>query len=164
MQFQILDDAAIGFTRIHPLLAELLRNVPLATDPRNLSESAQERLFPPPSDDPDLDRLRSDWAAFVTPDLSEHFQSARDVVAADLRRLDETEDQLFELRIPNGHAEAWLNVLNQARLALATDIGYEQEDPDEVGEAPDLLTESGVATFRLNLYAFMQQCLVEFLD
>ncbi len=163
MQFHTIDDTAIGFRQIHPLLAEFVRGVAVVTDPRNLSEGAQERLYPTPSTDPDLDRLRSDWQAFVTPDLTEHFQSARDTVAADLRRLEQNEDQFFEFTIPNQHAEAWLNVLNQARLTLATDAGYEDEMPEE-SAAPDLLTESGVRSFQLNLYAFMQQCLVEHLE
>ncbi len=163
MQFHVIDDNSVGFQKIHPLLAEFIRNVPIVSDPRNLSEDAQERLYPSPSTDPDLDRLRSDWQAFVTPDLTEHFQSARDAVAADLRRLHQREDQFFEFAIPNQHAEAWLNVLNQARLILAIDAGYEGEIPDE-NEAPDLLSPSGVNNFRLNLYAFMQQCLVEFLE
>jgi hypothetical protein len=163
MQFHIIDDTAIGFRQIHPLLAEFVRAVPVVTDPRHLSEDAQERLYPTPSTDPDLDRLRSDWQAFVTPDLTEHFQSARDVVGADLRRLHQRDGQFFEFVIPNQHAEAWLNVLNQARLTLAADAGYSDAIPNE-NEAPDLLSEHGVKTFQLNLYAFMQQCLVEFLE
>ncbi len=163
MQFHIVNDTAIGFQKIHPLLAEFVRGVPNLTDPRNLSEDAQERLYPTPSTDPDLDRLRSDWQAFVTPDLTEHFQTARDTVAADLRRLSQGEDQFFEFTIPNQHAEAWLNVLNQARLTLATDAGYQDAIPNE-DAPPDLLSEHGVRTFQLNLYAFMQQCLVEHLE
>ncbi|MGC1481305.1 MAG: DUF2017 family protein [Chthoniobacterales bacterium] len=166
MQFHVTEGGGIAFRKIHPLLAELIRNIPHIVEPSNLSDAAEDRLYPEPSPDPDLDQMRSDWQAFVAPDLQQHFQSTRDIVAADLRRLLQGEDNLFEITIPHQHTEAWLNVLNQVRLAMAADIEIDDEAALEAldADAHDLLTETGITAFRINLYATMQQCLVEFLD
>jgi len=162
MEFFTTGKSRIGFRHIHPLLAEFLRGLPELVDPENLSEAAERRFFPEPARAEDLDELRSDWKAFVEPSLHEAFRSARDVVAADLRSLVEKKD-FFELTIPVKHCEDWLNVLNQARLALAADLGFDERALG-TSEAPDLLTDRGLAVFRINLFAFMQQCLIEQLE
>ncbi len=162
MEFHTSGEAEIAFRNIHPLLAGLIRSIPDALSHEELSSAAEARLYPAPTSDPDLDDLRDDWNAFVTPGLQSHFQSARDIVGADLRRFTATEDDA-ELTIPFKHADAWLNVLNQARLALAASVSFDEEAL-ESGEMPDLLTERGVVIFRINLYAFMQQCLIDRLD
>ncbi len=149
----------MGFRQIHPLLAELVRGLPDLVEPEALSEAAEQRFYPEPTRDEDHDQLRSDWKAFVEPSLQEHFRSSRDVVAADLKNLVEKTD-FFELTIPLAHADAWLNTLNQARLALAAGLDF---DEDLLGSStpPDLVSDRGLAAFRINLYAFMQQCLIE---
>lgn len=162
MEFYTPGDTTIGFRNVHPLLADLIRSIPDSLGSGQLSAAAESRLFPSPSADPDHDDLRSDWDAFVTPGLQSHFQSAREVVGADLRRFVD-DGAGGDLRIPTKHADAWLNVLNQARLALAASIAFD-EDALESGEIPDLLTERGLIIFRINLYAFMQQCLVDQVD
>lgn len=162
MEFHVPNDSTLGFRGIHPLIAEFVRALPDTTDPTSLSQAAEGRLYPEPSTDPQLDEMRADWHAYVAPDLLAHFQSARDLVASDLRRMTEA-DELFEILIPRKNADAWLNVLNQARLVLATNAGLDDRSLD-ANEAPDLLSERGLTIFRINLYAFMQQCLVELLE
>jgi len=159
MEFFTPGKSRVGFRHIHPLLAELLRTLPLLVEPEALSEAAERRLFPEPTQDEDLEAMRSDWKAFVEPGLHEHFRSARDVVSADLKGMVQKDDD-FELTIPLKHADAWLNVLNQARLALAADVGFNEELLNATGPV-DLASDTGFAVFRINLYAFMQQCLIE---
>ncbi len=159
MEFHLSGKSRYGFRHIHPLLAELVRSLPELGETDALSDAAAHRFYPEPTRADGLDDLRADWKAFVEPDLQEHFRSTRDVVGADLKNLVAKKD-LFELTIPAKHADAWINVLNQARLALAADLGFD-ENLLSASETPDLASERGLAAFRINLYAFMQQCLIE---
>jgi hypothetical protein len=162
MEFHLSGKSRYGFRHMHPLLAELVRSLPDVIDPGALSEAAAHRFYPEPSTADDLEELRSDWKAFVEPGLQEHFRSNRDIVAADLKSLVEKKGN-FELTIPAKHADAWINALNQARLALAADLGFD-ETLLGAQDTPDLASERGLNAFRINLYAFMQQCLIEQLD
>lgn len=165
MQFHVNSENRVTFRKIHPLVAELIRNIPSIVDPTHLSDAAEGRLYPEPSTDPDNESMRADWKAFVAPDIQAHFQSARDTVISDLRRLHlPAGKQLLEVTIPTQHVEAWLNVLNQARLALAADATYDESALENHEDGPDLLSEEGVTTFRIHLYAAMQESLVEFLQ
>lgn len=161
MEFHLSGKSRLGFRHIHPLLAELVRSLPDVIDPDTLSDAAEHRIYPEPAAGEDLDDLRSDWKAFVQPGLQEHFRSTRDVVVADLKSLTQKKDE-FEFTIPAKHAEAWLNALNQARLVLAADLNFDEQLLGST-EAPDLSSERGLTAFRINLYAFMQQCLIEYL-
>lgn len=159
MEFFTFGKSRVGFRNIHPLLAELVSSLPALVEPDALSEAAEQRFYPVPTQDEDLGQVRSDWKAFVEPGLQEHFRSARDVVIADLKGLVE-KGESFEFTIPVKHMEAWINVLNQARLALAADLGFDEKLLSS-SEPPDLASPHGLAAFRINLYAFMQQCLIE---
>lgn len=162
MEFHLSGKSRLGFRHIHPLLAELVRSLPAVIDPETLSDAAEQRIYPAPVTGENFDDLRADWKAFVEPGLQEHFRSARDIVSADLKSLTQKKDE-FEFTIPAKHAEAWLNVLNQARLALAADLGFDEQVLG-ANEPPDLSSERGLTAFRINLYAFMQQCLIEQLE
>jgi hypothetical protein len=159
MEFFTSGKSRVGFRHIHPLLAELVRSVSELTEPGMLSDAAERRFYPEPTQAEDMEQVRADWKAFVEPGLQEHFRSTRDAVAADIKAMTEKKD-LFELVIPAKHFDAWLNVLNQARLALAADIGFDEKLLAST-EAPDLGSDLGLTIFRINLYAFMQQCLIE---
>jgi hypothetical protein len=150
---------SVGFRHMHPLLAELVRTAPAVSDPESLSEAAEQRIYPEPTQAHGLDQVRADWKAFVEPGLQEHFRSSRDIVTADIRTMIEKQGE-FELTIPPKHFDAWLNVLNQARLILAADLGFDEKLLAST-EPPDLGSDLGLAVFRINLYAFMQQCLIE---
>lgn len=162
MEFFVSGKSHIGFRHIHPLIADLLRALPATTDPDSLSDAAEARLFPEPTNSESLQDLRDDWKAFVEPGLHELFRSASDIVSADLKGMEESGDT-FTLTIPMNHADAWLNLLNQARLVLAADLGFNEKILTSP-EPPDLGTDVGMAVFRINLYAFMQQCLIEQLE
>ena len=116
MEFYETKSGRLGFRDIPPVLAELLRQIILheVYD----AEEVEERLYPSPSLEAEEEDLREDWKAHVQPELHEQFQSARQVVEADLRGMKEDGD-LSSLEFPLRHAESWLNALNQARLALA---------------------------------------------
>jgi hypothetical protein len=159
MEFFTSGKSRIGFRRMHPLLAELVRSLPDLVGSGALSESAERRFYPEPTQEKDFDHLRSDWKAFVEPGLQEHFRSTRDIVATDIKGMTEKKGML-EISIPLTHADAWLNVLNQARLALAADLGFDEKLLGST-EPPDLGTDLGLTIFRINLYAFMQQCLID---
>ncbi len=163
MEFFIPGKGRLGFRHIHPLLADLVRTLPDLVEPGHLSEAAEQRFYPPPTQAADQEELHADWKAFVEPGLQELFRSNRDVVLADLKTLTAKKKDLLEFTLPLTHAEAWLNVLNQARLALAADLGFD-ERALAAGDTPDLSTDAGMKAFRVNLYAFMQQCLIEQLD
>jgi hypothetical protein len=67
------------------------------------------------------------------------------------------------LEIPRENADAWLTTLNALRLALVGDHGLTEEDLSRNAE-PDLSTPRGLALMQVNLYAFMQECLVRAVD
>ncbi len=159
MEFYTSGKSRVGFRHIHPLLAELVGGLPALVEPGRLSEAAERRFYPSPTEDESLEHMQADWKAFVEPGLQEHFRSARDVVAADLKSL-KPKGEEFELSIPLAHAEAWINALNQARMALGADLDFDEKLLAS-GEPPDLSSAHGLAAFRINLYAFMQQCLIE---
>lgn len=162
MEFSVARNKNLRFGKIHPLLCDFVRTIPDVIDPDHLTPDAEARIYPEATSDPELDSVRAEWKAYVEPDLQEHFRSAREVVIADLKQITEKRGGL-ELQIAPGHAEAWLNALNQARLALAADLGFEEEALAST-DTPDLTTERGTQIFRLNLFAFMQQCLIDKMD
>jgi hypothetical protein len=63
--------------------------------------------------------------------------------------------------IPTSHLEAWLRILNAARLSLAA--RHRLNDQEISGESgiPDLDTERGKAILQLQLFTMLQQVLVE---
>lgn len=164
MEFYLVSEDRFGFRGIHPLIADLVRAIPKLIDSRNLSEAAENRLFPPPGDEDEVGDLCDDWSAFVQPGLLEHFSGARDRVASDLRGMREADDGSgMEFEIPVKHIDEWLNVLNQVRLALVATVGLDGAELESV-DPPDLLSERGVALFQVNLFGFMQQCLIDQID
>ena len=120
---------------LEPFIILLLRELPAASDPGD-HPAARARLFPVPSREPGEEELREDWRDLVEPDLAHLFLSARETVEEDLRGLEDVVSEgrkggLFgskepapyeptraTLVVPAAHLEAWLNVLNQARLVI----------------------------------------------
>ena len=118
--------------------------------------------FPDPATTPGEEGLREDWKAHVEPELHAFFLSARQVVEADLRGFKEEEGG-FALDFPAGHAESWLNALNQARLSLAAQHHLDETDLSQPGPMA-ILNERDLAKFQIHFYAALQQWLVEILD
>lgn len=160
MQFYETTDGRLGFGQIPSVLAELLRQIPLWRERE--SDEAASRLFPSPCSDPEEEEFREDWKAHVEPELQEIFQSARQVVEADLHGMKGKDDE-FSLEFPRKHGEAWLNALNQARLAIAAQYELGEKDLAEL-ESAVIATQHDLAVLQVNFYAAIQQWLIEALD
>jgi hypothetical protein len=144
---------------LDPFLAELLRQIPPSTSTDD-SSSARERLFSAPADSTQTE-FCAEWKLYVEPELRRLFQSATGTVAGDLEQLNGQENSVRNctLRIPMQHAEAWLNALNQARLAIAARWSFTEaelcdHDRSPVGSRRDL------SLFQINFYGFLQECIL----
>lgn len=106
-----------------------------------------------------------DWKEYVQPGLLTLFKSCHAHVLTDLEKMKQEQlrgpkDALGRLLIPVAHREAWLRILNVARLSLAA--RHRLNDQEISGEvAPDLNTERGKALLQLQLFSMLQQVLVE---
>lgn len=138
---------------LSPDFVEILRALPHYKEiqlPR-----AQARLFPSPTL-LDEETLQEDWKTYVHPDLKKHFQSARQVVEEDLKKM-ETLESGAKLSIPSSHLDAWMNLLNQTRLAIVEVHRLTEEDL----EAPFEEDDPSSTLFRLHFYGYLQQALIE---
>jgi hypothetical protein len=157
MKLQATVDGDLVLEEIPAFLLQLLREIPLRAASKH--PGVEERFLPDPADD---EELREDWKSLVQPELMAGFQSDRETVQADLRGATEHQDA-SALRIPNTHANAWLGALNQARLAIAEESGFGEEDmAAEVGPDPD--DPRAMALFQVSFYGFLQECLVRMQD
>ena len=142
MELAIHNDGTWSLGKLHALERLLLERVIDAANPKDCS-TAQERLFPhilghPPVTDEE-EKQDEEWKEYVQPDLQQHFNSALDVVAADLKTITKKRSKhgdLFSLTVPKKHADQWCSALNQARLVLHERFKL----PD--GESPDRFLES----------------------
>jgi uncharacterized protein DUF2017 len=149
-------DGDIEIADLDPFLAELLRQIPASADPEGVP-AAEARLFSSPSSQSDKE-LCQEWKLYVEPELRRLFLSSTETVAEDLKQLCGEEKSLANhtLRIPAKHMDAWLNALNQARLALAakndfTDLELGDHNRSPVGSRRDL------SLFQINFYGFIQE-------
>ena len=154
MKLSATDEGSLDLDEIPPFLLELLQAIPVqaaSNDPH-----VESRFFPAPSSD---EMLVEDWKSLVQPGLQETFLSAREVVLADLRRISEI-DGKFTMEIPKNHIDAWLNALNQARLAIAGENHFGERDlAKEI--VPDSTDPRSLALFQISFYGFLQECLVK---
>lgn len=160
MEFFETPGGRLGLRDIPSILAELLRLVPSAAECD--LEKVEQRIFPSPSPGADGGEVCEDWKAHVEPELHSLFQNSRQVVEADLRGMKET-DGVFALEFSRGHAEAWANALNQARIVLVTrhNIGdREMSEPFPL----EIQTERDFALLQIYFYGEVLQWLVEVLD
>lgn len=157
MKLHAANDGALVLEEIPPFLFDLLGEIvgrASSNDPR-----VEARFFPDPASDQEL---IEDWKSFVQPELLEFFQSARETVKADLRGASE-HDGVFSMSIPKIHGDAWLSALNQARLAIAEESGFDEKDmAAEVAPAPE--DPRALALFQVGFYGFLQECLVRMQD
>ncbi len=149
-------DGDVEISDLDPFLAELLRQIPASADPEGLP-AAEARLYSAPSTQAEKE-LCQEWKLYVEPGLRRLFQSATETVSEDLKQLCGKEKSLTNrtLRIPAQHMDAWLNALNQARLALAaknnfTDLELGDHHRSPVGSRRDL------SLFQVNFYGFIQE-------
>ncbi len=159
----------IVLEEIEPFFLELLRGLPESADPGD-NAAAHARLFSAPmSPGSDGDEFNDDWKSYVEPELQELFQSAREIVLKDLAQLPpvaghplagsseiDSAPTRDALEIPIRHAEAWLSVLNQARLGIAARHGFGEREI-EAGWPRPPFSERDIDLFRLHFFDEMQQ-------
>jgi Domain of unknown function (DUF2017) len=153
----------VEISDLDPFLAELLRQIPASTNTQD-SAVAHDRIYSPPADASQKE-ICEEWRLYVEPELQRLFQSATETVARDLEQLNGNEKSVSNcsLRIPTQHADAWLNTLNQARLAIAarcnfTETELSDHDRSPVGSRRDL------SLFQINFYGFLQEFILREVD
>lgn len=139
---------------LDPFLAELLRQIPVSTNPEGTA-GAEERLYVKPSNEKEL---CGEWKSYVEPELRRLFRSATETVAADLAQLNGNEKSLRNrsLRIPFEHADAWLSALNQARLVIAEKYKFSDEELNDHDRSP-IGSRRDLGLFQVNFYGFLQE-------
>lgn len=169
---------AIVFEGIEPFFIDVLRQLPGDADPGD-DPAARARLFSGPmAASEDGDEFIQDWKNFVEPGIRELFQSAREIVVEDLATLPpgasgpaKNDGESFDpavflptehsLTIPTGHMEAWLRVLNQARLVLAARRGFAEKDMERERPFPPFTGPHERDMFKINFYDEIQQLLMQ---
>ena len=154
MEIQREDNGSYVLSEVDSPLEEMLAAIPSSLDPKG-NRAAQERLYPDPLKGDEGAALREEWKEYVKPDLRHLFETARATVEGDL-------EQLLggsTLIIPPDHVGAWLNVLNQARLVLASRFELSEADLEKPVSYV-LETERDLALFQVHFYGFVQECLL----
>jgi len=149
-------NGVLEISEIDPFLAELLRQIPTSTNPESVP-AAEERLYSPPAG-PNEKELRAEWKIYVEPELRRLFRTATETVESDLRQLAENEKPFANsaLRIPHEHSEAWLNALNQARLAIAAKYDFTEAELCDHYRSP-IGSRRDLSLFQVNFYGFLQE-------
>ena len=150
------NNGSLEISEIDPFLAELLRQIPESTNPDSVP-AAEQRLYSPPAK-PNEKELCTEWKIYVEPELRRLFQSATETVQADLHQLAENDKPFANstLRIPCEHSEAWLNTLNQARLAIAAKYDFSEPELCDQYRSP-IGSRRDLSLFQVNFYGFLQE-------
>ncbi len=150
------NNGALEISEIDPFLAELLRQIPTSTNPESVL-AAEQRLFSAPAG-PNEKEFCAEWKVYVEPELRRHFQTATEVVDTDLRQLGENDKPFANgtLRIPHEHSDAWLNALNQARLAIAAKYEFTEAELSDHYRSP-IGSRRDLSLFQVNFYGFLQE-------
>ena len=101
-------------------------------------DPVRSRLFPRAYLDPTQEESEREWQSLVHPELLRERIAAIDALLASLTRATERRTDA-EIVLADGEPDAWLSVLNDARLALGTRLGV-TEDTDletHLSEASD---------------------------
>ena len=174
--------SAVVFEEIEPFFIDILRGLPADADPGD-HPAARARLFSAPmSEADDGDEFVDDWDRLVVPEIRDLFLSAREIVTGDLAALPAsglpptTPDpdgygELFNpvafvpsehsLAIPDDHLEAWLRVLNQARLVLGARRGFNETSMNKERPFPPFTAPHERDMFKINFYDDIQQLLMQ---
>jgi hypothetical protein len=112
---------------------ELLRAVPselqaVLAGPGDKDDPVYNRLFPSAYLDPTEEGAEREWQDLVHPELLRERLAALETVTATLDRA-ATKRGRAEVELAPEEVDAWLHVLNDARLALGTRLGI-TEDPE----------------------------------
>lgn len=155
MTFEFAEGGGGRFHGIHPVLEGILRAA--AIDPWERCPEGSARLLPPPGEDSEL---VEDWQDHVQPELRSGFDRARSVVETDLAGMTQEKGSEWTLAITADHADAWLTTLNALRLSLASEHDLTEADMAADEEKADFATPKGMALLQVNLFGFMQECLI----
>ena len=151
----------LRLARLDLFFVELLRQIPLSADPRDC-DAARDRIYPVASNDPEAAEANEEWRTYVHPELKELFTTATDAVREDLEdfeQLDESQEN-WAFEIPALHFDQWLNVLNQARLALAARFEFQESEMSQNGPQT-IETVRDLSLFQVHFYGFLQECLLQ---
>ncbi len=151
-------EKGIEFADIEPIEADLLRQVPVVCESGEIGR-AEERLYSKPAEATETQFL-NDWDEYVRPELRHLFQSARKTVSDDLTRLAIGPGKLSRLLVPQAHADAWLNALNQARLILATKFNFTNRELS-MHERPKWFSRRDMVLQQINFYAEIQERIID---
>ena len=133
-------EAAV-LTRLCTELTTLLDNDGAESGDTEQSDPVLERLFPRAYLDPTEEAAESEWQRFVHDDLVVGRRQAVQTVESTLAGALVRRGRL-ELSLDDEQAQAWLAVINDARLALGTRLGVTEDmdlsrlDPDDPDTAP----------------------------
>lgn len=150
------NNGSLEINEIDPFLAELLRQIPVSTNPDSV-RAAEQRLYSAPAG-PNEKEFCADWKVYVEPGLRRLFQTSTETVESDLRQLAEGDKPFSNrtLRIPHQHSEAWLNALNQARLAIAAKYDFTEAELCDHYRSP-IGSRRDLSLFQVNFYGFLQE-------
>lgn len=157
------NNGTLEISEIDPFLAELLRQIPASTNPEAVP-AVEQRLYCAPAG-PDEKEFCAEWKVYVEPELRRLFQSATETVASDLEQLVEKEKPFANGRlcIPREHSDAWLNALNQARLAIATKYDFSEAELCDHYRSP-IGSRRDLSLFQVNFYGFLQEFILREMD
>jgi hypothetical protein len=169
---------SLVFEDLEPFFVELLRRLPADADPAGHPAAGQRLYSDPITAAEDGDGFDEDWRNYVEPEIRELFQSAREMVAEDLDALPpgagaelKREKEIIQFdpaafapgqhafRIPDRHSEAWLSVLNQARLVIAAKRGFDEAAMEEEMPFPPF-SERDLDLFKIHFFDLVQQILL----
>jgi hypothetical protein len=136
------NNGTLEITEIDPFLAELLRQIPVSANPEAVP-AAEQRLYCAPAGPNE-----KEFCA----------ESATETVASDLEQLAEKGKPFANgrLRIPREHSDAWLNALNQARLAIAAKYDFSEAELCDHYRSP-IGSRRDLSLFQVNFYGFLQE-------
>lgn len=162
MNVRRLDEENLLLDGLDPFLVEILRQLPAAATTGAVEDDpAVQRLYPDPAD-PTEKQTNEEWQEFVTPELRRLFESATETLVGDLANIASVEDEVakFAVPIPAKHCDAWLNALNQARLALAA--RHAVTDADMEASFPLIVrSDRDFALLQIHFYGLLQEFLIE---
>jgi hypothetical protein len=151
----------LRLARLDLFFVELLRQIPVSADPGD-SDAARDRIYPPASNDPRATEANEEWQAYVHPELKEFFTTSSQQVREDLDAFEQLDDsqENWAFEIPAAHFDQWLNVLNQARLALAARFEFQESEMNQNGPRT-IDTVRDLSLFQVHFYGFLQECLLQ---
>ncbi len=111
--------------------ADLLRSIPgelrpVLEAPTTPDDPVRSRLFPRAYLDPTQEDAEGEWQELVHPELVRERVAALDLLRATLERAERRGGRV-EVELSADEAQAWLGMLNDARLALGTRLGVSED-------------------------------------